>query len=82
MNKLLARAVLAAAVVLGAIACREGVPTGDPKTPANSPIPDIDKKDDPSSSPPSPLTRDGGATRPSPPVPDRSETPPSVMAQR
>ena len=42
----------AASVLLGealltsfvAMACR-GEPTGDPKTPANSPIPEVDRKD-------------------------------------
>ena len=33
------------AVAIAAIACRE--PTGDPKTPPNSPLPSIDNKDEP-----------------------------------
>jgi hypothetical protein len=50
-------------VTAGAIACRQ--PTGDPKTPPNSPIPTIDRKDEPTTSPPSPLLgNDGGASRP------------------
>lgn len=48
---------------LGAIACRQGDPGLDPKTPPNSPLPKLDRPDD---SPESPqpdtprLTRDGG----------------------
>ena len=50
------------AVALAAVACRQGQPTEDPKTPPNSPLPDIDRaEDDPNTSPPSlPLGNDGG----------------------
>jgi hypothetical protein len=35
-----------------AIACRDDVPTGDPKTPANSPLPKIERKESDPKSPP------------------------------
>jgi hypothetical protein len=50
-------------VALGAIACRQNEPL-EPKTPPNTPLPNIDRPDDP---PPSPTPRlpkpdaDGGA---------------------
>ncbi len=37
--------ILAAGVVLGALACRQG-PGTDPKTPPNSPIPKIEKPEE------------------------------------
>ena len=38
--------------IASGVSCRQGEPTGDPKTPANSPLPKLDRKDlDPSSSP-------------------------------
>jgi hypothetical protein len=47
--------ILSFAAVLGIgaiVACREGAPSGDPKTPANSPIPEIDRKEpDPTRAP-------------------------------
>lgn len=52
-----------AAVAIAAIACRE--PSGDPKTPPNSPLPSLDGKDEPTTSPPpSLLGKDGGTSRP------------------
>jgi hypothetical protein len=36
---------LTIALVAVAIACRHGEPSGDPKTPANSPIPKLPSKD-------------------------------------
>jgi hypothetical protein len=52
-------------IALGAIACRQGDPSIDPKTPPNSPIPTkLDRPDDPPASPSVPkLTPDGGASR-------------------
>ncbi|MBS2011305.1 MAG: hypothetical protein JST00_00220 [Deltaproteobacteria bacterium] len=56
-----------AAVAIAAVACRQQQPSGDPKMPANSPIPTIDRKEDGDSSKtpavPSPLASDGGASR-------------------
>jgi hypothetical protein len=50
-------------LAIAAIACRQ--PTGDPQTPPNSPLPKMDQKDEPASSPPPPLLgKDGGASRP------------------
>jgi hypothetical protein len=46
-------ACLAALVVLG-FACREGEPTGEPKTPPNSPLPKIERKDDRDENKPAP----------------------------
>lgn len=43
------------------IACRQDEPAGDPKTPANSPIPEPEKHDDdPKSGPKLPSFRDAG----------------------
>lgn len=58
---IMAGALLGALVVTG-IACRQEGPTEDPKTPPNSPIPDIDRKDeDPKASPaPAPGVGDAG----------------------
>jgi hypothetical protein len=52
-------------VTLAAIACRQGDPAIDPRTPPNSPVPTkLDRPDDPPSSPSIPrLVPDGGATR-------------------
>ncbi len=48
-----------AAITLGAIACRQGDPVIDPKTPVNSPVPTkIERPDDPSTTPKAP--KDGG----------------------
>ena len=47
-------ALLGALVVTG-IACRQQGPTGDPKTPPNSPIPDIDRQDDDTKASPAPV---------------------------
>ena len=47
-------------VIASAIACRENVPSGDPKTPANSPIPNIDRKESDPKGPPSPSIADAG----------------------
>ncbi|MBX3232785.1 MAG: hypothetical protein KIT84_43690 [Labilithrix sp.] len=38
--------IVAAALLALGFACRQEEPAGDPKTPANSPLPNIDKKDD------------------------------------
>jgi hypothetical protein len=54
------------AVTAAAIACRQGDPSIEPKTPPNSPIPTkIERPDDRPSSPPSlsNAVPDGGATR-------------------
>ncbi|MBX3201466.1 MAG: hypothetical protein KF894_25240 [Labilithrix sp.] len=48
------------ALVLLAIACRQGEPTGDPKTPANSPIPEIDRTEEEPKAPPTPDLGDAG----------------------
>jgi hypothetical protein len=50
------------AVAMAAIACRQGQPTEDPKTPPNSPLPDIDRpEEEPSPGPPAlPLGPDAG----------------------
>ena len=56
-------------IALAAIACRQGDPSIEPKTPPNSPLPTrLDRPDDrPDDRPASPslpqLTPDGGATR-------------------
>jgi hypothetical protein len=52
-------------VTLAAVACRQGDPSIDPKTPPNSPLPTkLDRPDDRPESPSLPkLTPDGGATR-------------------
>jgi hypothetical protein len=52
-------------LVLVAIACRQGDPSIDPRTPPNSPVPTkLDRPDDPPASPSLPkLVPDGGATR-------------------
>jgi hypothetical protein len=48
-------------IVLGALACRQGDPSIDPKTPPNSPIPTkVDRPDDPKSSPPPRIISDAG----------------------
>ena len=52
-------ALLGALVVMG-IACRQNVPTDEPKTPPNSPIPEIDRKDQEPKAPPAPPARDAG----------------------
>lgn len=50
-------------LAMAAIACQ--APTGDPKSPPNSPLPSLDRKDDPSTSPPPPIFgKDGGASQP------------------
>ena len=61
-RRLLLVALLGALATAGGIACRQDEPAGDPKTPANSPIPEIDKKDDakPPPTPKLPLTADAG----------------------
>ena len=46
---------------LSFVACHQDEPAGDPKTPANSPIPEIDKKDnDPKPGPKLPSIGDAG----------------------
>ena len=64
----LSGALFAATLVasLAVAACRTGDPTGDPKMPSNSPLPSIDKKEDPPASPLPPLAKDAGASRPTP----------------
>ena len=42
---LIGAAACVTALVVTAIACRQGEPMGDPKTPVNSPIPNIDRKE-------------------------------------
>jgi hypothetical protein len=42
------------------MACREGGPAGDPKTPANSPIPKIERKEPEPAPAPKPSLLDGG----------------------
>jgi len=58
-------ATLALAIAATAAGCRQEPPSGDPKTPANSPFPRIDQPEEPSGSP-SPLKPDAGATLPVP----------------
>jgi hypothetical protein len=51
------------AIVLAALACRQGQPAQDPKPAPNSPLPSVDRpeKDDSTTpGPKSPLSRDGG----------------------
>lgn len=40
--------------VIIAMACRTGEPSSDPKTPANSPIPKVERTDDDPKEPPKP----------------------------
>lgn len=57
------RAVLLLLTVAIAVACRQREPSGDPKTPPNSPLPKIERPDDEedTSSPPAPtLAPDAG----------------------
>ncbi len=54
-------AVVLASLTIGVFACRQDEPAGDPKTPANSPLPNLDKKDeDPKSGPKLPSLVDAG----------------------
>jgi hypothetical protein len=46
------------AVTVTTLACRQGDPAIDPKTPPNSPVPRIERPDDPIVAPKSP--KDGG----------------------
>ena len=55
------------AIVLAALACRQGQPANDPKPAPNSPLPSVDRPDDkgdkgdkPTPGPTLPLSRDGG----------------------
>lgn len=55
------------AIVVAALACRQGQPANDPKPAPNSPLPSVDRPDDgnegtttPTSAPLSPLKRDAG----------------------
>jgi hypothetical protein len=51
----------AGGAALAMSACRQEEPAGDPKTPPNSPLPEIDKKDnDPKTGPKLPSLRDAG----------------------
>lgn len=54
-----------AVIAIAALACRQGDPSIEPRTPPNSPIPTkLDRPDDPPASPSLPkLVPDGGATR-------------------
>ena len=61
------RARILAAFVLGALAsaafvtaCRQDEPAGDPKTPANSPLPKIEKPEEDKGSPKLPGLHDAG----------------------
>jgi len=47
-------------LVTVAVACRRGEPTGDPKTPPNSPLPEIDRKDEDPKAPPPLRVGDAG----------------------
>ena len=52
-----------AAIVVAALACRQGQPANDPKPAPNSPLPTLDRPNEDTtttSGPPSPLKRDGG----------------------
>ena len=63
MNKrrIVGGAVFVSVLVAMGVACRQGVPSDDPKTPANSPIPEIDRKDqDPKTAPTPDVVGDGG----------------------
>jgi hypothetical protein len=53
------------AIVVAALACRQGQPANDPKPEPNSPVPSVDRPDKEDTttttgSPLSPLKRDGG----------------------
>lgn len=48
-------------VSVGAMACRGTDPSGDPKTPPNSPLPQVDKPEEPEAPMPNPLS-DGGSS--------------------
>ena len=52
--------VLVAAPVVLVVACRLGQPTGDPRTPPNSPIPVIDSTEKEPKTAPAPSGRDAG----------------------
>jgi hypothetical protein len=68
MSSLMRLAMGLVVIGLGAIACRQNEPPLEPRTPPpNSPIPDIDRPDDPSVSPPPKLPRpDGDASTQAP----------------
>ncbi|HVH44128.1 MAG TPA: hypothetical protein VM925_17375 [Labilithrix sp.] len=42
------------------IACRQGEPTGDPKTPSNRPLPEIDRTEKDPKASPTPFVGDAG----------------------
>lgn len=51
------------AIILAALACRQGQPVNDPKPEPNSPLPNVDRPSEdgtPKKGLPSPLQRDGG----------------------
>ena len=52
---------LAAALVVTGIACRQKGPTEDPRTPPNSPIPEIDRTDEDPKASPAPIPGAGDA---------------------
>jgi hypothetical protein len=61
--KLVVRAFgVAALLAIAALAfhCREGAPTGDPKTPPNSPLPEIDQRERDPRGPATPSLFDAG----------------------
>ena len=49
-----------AALVLLGIACRHGEPNSEPKTPPNTPIPEIDRQEEEPKVPPTPNVGDAG----------------------
>ncbi len=49
-----------AALVLLGIACRHGEPNSEPKTPPNTPIPEIDREEEEPKVPPTPNVGDAG----------------------
>lgn len=52
---------LVGALVVTGIACRQKGPTEDPRTPPNSPIPEIDRKDEDPKASPAPIPGAGDA---------------------
>jgi hypothetical protein len=61
MKRLSVGILLSSIFVLVAIACRTGEPSSDPKTPANSPLPKVERTDDDPKEPPKPpLLGDAG----------------------
>lgn len=60
-RRIFGAAALLGALVVAGIACRQQGPADDPKTPPNSPIPEIDREDEDLSASPAPLPGVGDA---------------------